>query len=257
MELTRRLTVSHDGWMRITLRDAAIVRTVSRLRQVSTHHIDRLFFADNASSAPLHRTLARLHDESYLHRVERRMVGGNGRGSGQYVYSLGINGYRFVTPRGGKFTPARTVNYHTLAIADVYVALRDLEHFGDIAIERWSNESREIKVEEIEIRPDLEFVFRHGASRRHWWVEVDLATEDTKQLREKIERIVRASERVGVFEEMDGSKSVIEPYPFPEVIFLTPDQERINEIEYVLARNAVDRRDLFKVLLFGDISKAL
>lgn len=234
--------------MRTTNRDAAIVRTVAQFKQLSTGQLAALFFHDNRSSERHKTVLKRLHDMKYLHRVERRMVGGSGHGSGQYVYSLGVNGFRFLIPRGGKFTPQRVVNYHALAIADAYVAMKQLEHAGQIEIKHWAVESRDINIAGIEIRPDLEVVFAQDGGQRHLWIEADLGSEDSRQLREKIERILAAKSHVGVYEEPDGSHRLVEPFPFPHVIFIVPDIERRNEIEYLLSRIA-GARETFSVVL--------
>lgn len=237
--------------MRLSTRDAQIIRYVARFRQLSTSQIARLVFHENKSDEPHKRVLLRLSENKVLHRVERRMVGGSGSGSGQYVYSLGVNGFRFLVPRGGKFTPARTVNYHSLSIGEAYVRLVEAERTGAIEIRRYAVESRDIEINGVEIRPDLEVEYLRWGERQHLWAEIDLGTEDTRQLREKIERIITAREAAGVYENADGSRYVVEPVPFPRVVFIVEDDYRREELRYVL-RRVPEAGGTFSVVLAED-----
>lgn len=249
--LTRRLMSIHTDVMLHLPRDVQIVRSVARFHQLRTSQIDALFFQDNRSGAPLHRLLKRMHEQKYLHRL-----GGHG---GQYVYSLGALGFRHLTPRGGRYSPARSIDNHSLAIADDYIVFHQIEREGFIHIKRYAIESRDIKVEEIEIRPDLEVVFECPGDEvpRHWWIEADLGTEDARQLREKIARMVDARQRVGVYEQTDGSRRVVYPYPFPHVVFTVPDEYRRYEISEIVSRLDEDDRDLFGVVLASDLADYL
>src|SRR4051812_16824511 len=111
-------------------RDRDIVQHVARFRQLSTSHIYELLFT-TASRTPCDDALKRLTARKYLNQIERaRLVGGSRGGSGQYVYSLGYRGWQqFVGT--GKYTQARTVNYHALQVFEVYAALRRMEQQDD------------------------------------------------------------------------------------------------------------------------------
>jgi len=251
--LGRKLLLRYDVFYeepsqmtRISQRDAEIVRLISRFGQLGAGHVQALVFSANASGTPCRRVLARLASIGYLHRVERRMAGGKGAGSGQYVYSLGPLGYRFMTPKGGKFTPQRTVKWHTLAIADAYVGMvtAGLELAGYATEpDSWRD------VEGVKIRPDMHVELADG---RVWWLEIDLGSESQRDLADKMNNILDAREKSGIYETTrpDGStfREVVGLVPFPRVIFIVPDKYRADEIRWVMKRLGDDAAELFDVV---------
>lgn len=97
-------------------RDRQIMQLIARFRQATSRQVHQLILSDTASRTPTDRALKRLADQKFLHRVERRTVGGARGGSGQFCYSLGRRGFYMFYE--GEFRPWRTVNYHALAILD-------------------------------------------------------------------------------------------------------------------------------------------
>ena len=236
--------------MRLTHRDIEIVRLIARFGQLGSGHVQALLFTGNASETPCRRVLARLASTGYLHRVERRLAGGKGAGSGQYVYSLGPLGYRYITPKGGKFTPQRTVKWHSLAIADAYVAMIR----GGLDIAAFSTEPDSWqKVEGIECRPDMHVELRDG---RQWWLEIDLGTESQRALADKMNNLLDAREKSGVYEvtRADGSTYLenVGLVPFPRIIFIVPDRYRLDEVRFVMRRLGDDAGQVFDVVGAGD-----
>lgn len=234
---------------RLTLRDAEIVRLVARFGQVSSGHVASLLFQNNASETPCRRTLARLVDMNYLHRVERRMAGGRRAGSGQYVYSLGLNGYRFITPKGGKFTPQRAVKWHSLAIADAYVSMVK----AGLHITGFSTEPDSWReIEGIKVRPDMHVELMHQGSTRDWWLEIDMGSESQRDLADKMNNLLDAKDKSGVYEttRADGTtfRETVGMVPFPRIIFIVPDQHRLDEVKWVIKR-IEGAGDVFTVVL--------
>src|SRR5947209_6452814 len=86
-------------------RDRHIVQLVARFKQATSKQIHELLFSSNASRTPADVALKRLTTRGYLHRIERRTVGGSRGGSGQYVYSLGRRGFFMFFE--GRYSPAR------------------------------------------------------------------------------------------------------------------------------------------------------
>ena len=134
-------------------RDRRIVQVIARYGQASSKQIKQLFFTD-VSSTPVDRALRRLVAGHYLIRIERRIVGGARGGSGQYVYSLGRRGFfMFFT---GRFTPARTIRYHSLAIVDCVVTLKQAERAGRLSVVGLSSEPDcWVTIGRDELKPDL------------------------------------------------------------------------------------------------------
>jgi len=118
-------------------RDLAIVQLVTRFKQATTAHVYELLFT-TASRSPCDIALHRLTKQHYLHRIERRAVGGRRGGSGQYVYALGRRG--FFMSSVGNYRPARTVDYHALQIVETYLALQRLHVAGQLTIAGYSTE---------------------------------------------------------------------------------------------------------------------
>lgn len=232
----------------MTDRDRQIVLAVGRLKQVSTGHVRSLFF-DGLSDKPSKRALLRLTQRKYLARIERRLVGGNRGGSGQYVYQLGAEGWKLCR-REGKYWPFRAVNYHTLAVADMFVAIRQLERESRYRVVGFSTEPDTwMTIAGAELRPDLyvELADEHMQRSLSWWLEVDMGTERQKQLRDKMANYWHAWQHA---EEETMTT-------FPLVVFLVPDEERAQEVRWLIARGAEEAQQLFDVRLLADFPASL
>lgn len=117
-----------------------MVELVARFRQLSAGHVHAALFADCASKTPCDRALKRLCGRGYLARLIRP-VGGDGGGSSQYVYQLGRAGWRLLGLQG-TFWTARSVNLHSLAIADCFIQLRVAEQQGLLTVLLFDTEPR-------------------------------------------------------------------------------------------------------------------
>jgi hypothetical protein len=242
-------------------RDRQIVLAVGRFRQLAAGHIQSLFFADANSRTSCHRALQRLYQRKYLVRIERRIVGGSGAGSGQYVYALGQLGWRDVCRRTGKFQPQRTIHLHDLGIADAYVAIKQLEHSAALRVVGLSTEPDSwLKVEGTELRPDLHVeIQRPGSDQtRQWWLEIDTGSEGQAQLKEKMLGYYKAHDVTGQYEEEDAQGNVVTswvgPRAFPRIVFIVPDVERMTEIKWLISRGPDDAAQLFDVVLGAEFS---
>lgn len=225
-------------------RDQAIVQLVGRFGQLAAGHLKTLLFADNASETPLYRSLSRLTHEKYLAKIERRMIGGTGAGSGQFVYQLGSKGWVFCQ-RDGPYWPLRAVNYHTIAIADAFVALQEMERAGIIKITRYETEPDTHRtIAGAKLTPDLYLEFEVPSVGRiyEFWPEIDLGNERMRQLTDKLKRYQHAYARL-TDQDMET---------FPVVLFLVPDEARRRQIEQLIAREVPEDRALFMVKTMQD-----
>ncbi|MCA1565843.1 MAG: replication-relaxation family protein [Acidobacteria bacterium] len=234
--------------MNLPTRDRSIVRAVARFGQLSTGHVRAVFFS-GLSNTPCDRALYRLTKRKVLARIERPLAGGNRGGSGQYIYQLGPLGWKLC--RGdSRYAPYRAVNYHMLAIADVFVALKHLEHEGRYQVTGYETEPDTwLTVGGVELRPDLYVELADAAARRviQWWLEVDMGTERPKQLKEKMSRYYHA------YQYADEQTMPI----FPLVVFLVPDKERLQDIRWIISREPEDSRHLFTTCLRESYPQAL
>lgn len=235
--LTRVLRSLTLTYMLTLDRDRLIVLSVARFGQLTAGHLRAMHFYDLASQTPLDRALKRLVERRYLARIERRMVGGTGAGSGQYVYQLGRQGWA-LAGREKAYHPYRSVHYHTLAIADVYVELLYLQQDDRIEIDNYITEPETVTaIAGVELRPDLfAEVYDHINGRTvTLWVEVDMGTERMSIIRKKLADYWHA------YQHAD------EGQVFPQVLFIAPDRERAKELRYTVAQGAEEAQELFVV----------
>ena len=216
---------------------------MEKFGQLSFAHIHELAFP-GLTRKPCDRALTRLTNSQYLKRLEHRTVGGARGGSGQYVYQLSSKGL-VLFHGGGKYKPPRRVNYHSLAIADCYLHLLRLERAGQLRIVGMSNEPHcWVTVAGQELHPDMYVELeRPGGDRLHLWFEVDMGSEGQTKIKEKLERYWRA------FNEADSSVVPI----FPRIVFAAVDQERVDELKWLIGQGPDEAQPLFRVMRIDEI----
>lgn len=229
-------------------RDRAIILSVGRFGQLSTANIRVLHFSTNASQTPVKTSLQRVVRSGYLARIERRMIGGTGAGSGQYVYQLGPKGW-LLCQREGRYFPMRAVNYHTLAVADTFCSLVVAHQEGRLSIERYDVEDDAHRnVAGVKLTPDLFIrVARLSKPTLSLWIEVDLGTERQRQIAEKLDRYRHAYDHATTA-HLDV---------FPPILFLVPDAHRAEQIGDTIRRQPADAQALFRVATSDDFPTIL
>lgn len=230
--------------MRMTTRDADIVKTADQFGQLSSGHIWDIHF-DNTNKNSMDRVLKRLVGLKFLSRIERRLVGGNGGGSGQYVYQLGLAGHEFLDKRG-KYAPAhRTVKHHSLEIVDAYVQFVRAEEAGTIRILNYLTEpDAHMDIAGAKLKPDLfvEYELVGLGESQSLWIEVDRGFESLSVITAMVNRYAHALEH--------ATKRDIETVP--AVLFLVPDERRLRNIQGVIRREAERYQDMLRVELASD-----
>jgi hypothetical protein len=225
--------------MLVSARDVEIIHLIARFNMLSSGHVNELLFQANTTNVPCNRVLGRLAKNKYLATIEKRMVGGTGGGSGQVCYQLGSKGWALVR-REGRYWPFRSVNYHSLAIADAYVKLVRAEREGDIEIAGLSTEPDSwLTIAGADLRPDLLIEVAIPAKEMNvtLWLEVDQGTERQKQLKEKLARYWHAYQHA-----TEADMKV-----FPVILFLVPDDERVKEINWLINSGPDEAKPLFRV----------
>jgi hypothetical protein len=228
----------------LTGRDRQIVALIARFKQASSRQVHELLFT-GVSYTPADRALKRLTDRGYLTRIERRTVGGSRGGSGQYVYGLGRRGY-FMHYDGGSFRPGRVVNYHALAILDAYLVMVRKQRENRLDILGYSTEPDcWVKVAGDELKPDLFLELRRPTGNSiKLWLEIDMATEGQKQLRDKLARYWRVYQA----DELDE---------FPLVLWVAIDDERAKELRWLIGQEKPEAQKLFRVTTLADLPAIL
>lgn len=221
--------------MYLSARDRAILAFVARFEQATARQIREVVFG-SISQTPCDRALLRLRELGLLTRVEHRRIGGAKGGSGQYVYMLSGNGRKLFGMEGK--SRAGAINFHSIAIADCFVVLKQLERAGVITVVSYETEPDcWLHLGGMEVRTDLAVDVRRGLSEPSRLVlEVDLGTEWPKQLRTKLEAYYRA------WQHADESVGHM-----PGVLWVTMDEERARELEHLVAAMPDEARGLFRV----------
>jgi hypothetical protein len=195
------------------------------LRQVTGTQIQRLHFADGASAtrgARQNRVMGRLTEWGEIRRIPR-FVGGFMRGSGPYIYTLAKS-------------RVKLFDQHAYEIAELYVSLVEADRTGRLQLFEFSPEPyTEISSGRLEARPDAYVKIGTLGKRRHYFLEVDRATEWQTQLASKMHRYVMAYDN---WQERT----------FPQVLFIVPDDTRARSIEAMAKRQR--HPELFAVCLF-------
>lgn len=236
------ISMSIDG------RDRHIVQLVARFKQLTSQHVYELLFHNLSSHTPCDRALRRLTESGYLARIERRLVGGAKGGSGQYVYQLGRRGFYLYFQ--GRYQPARAINYHTLAIADTYVMLRQLERKGSLTIIGISTEPDcHRTIGQYYIKPDLYAeVHKAGAAERlRLFLEIDMGTEGQRQIKDKFRVYWQAYQYANDSQWPEGAR----------VVFVPVDIERANELRWLLEQGPAEAQPMFSVLMRDELSTRL
>lgn len=221
-------------------RDLTILRDVAALRLATALHLQRLRFAQDGSpltqARRARRSLARLHNDGLLARLDRR-IGGARAGSASYIYRLTPHARRLLGlpgPHGGRPThqpPPQHVD-HTLATTELAVTLHETHHTGALELLRFDAEPACWRTytgpggERLDIRPDAFTIIANGRWEHLWFIEVDLGTEHLATLQRKA-HAYRHYATTGIEQTRWGV--------FPRVAYLTPDPARRTAIHDALA----------------------
>lgn len=149
----------------------------------------------------------------------------------------------------GQYNPARTVNYHCLAIGDCYIAIKRLETAGKLRLVGFSSEPDcWLEIAGIQLKPDLAAVLAYeGRERLSLFLEVDMGSESQRQLRGKLEAYYRA-----------WGEADVNEYPvFPKVLWCAVDKEREKELRFVIEQGPKEAQQLFEVTTIAELGEKL
>ena len=209
--LLRHLRLAEPPRMRLTERDAQVIKAVSIYRVLRRDQLQRLFFP----SVPVaNRVLVRLFQHGFL---DRRFVPREyGQGDSQALYLLGARGADLLAAKTGddrqEITWRAEHNQvgslfldHTLAVNDVRIAVALAAQRQGWQVERWLDEvdlkSQEMKDyvdatwtdsrgqarrRRLAVVADGYFVLYMGDRRAHFFVELDQATVSNKRWADKV-----------------------------------------------------------------------
>jgi hypothetical protein len=246
----RRLLQLRAG---LTGRDWDIISTLARIRVATAAQLEALHF-ESVAKRRVRRSLASLTDRRILGRLPRRIgrtIGGPMAGSSGHVYVLDVAGQRLASlADGGRIRRPWALGegflVHSLAVTDVYMQLALAERSGSIGNLRFDGEPRTWRSflgpggGRILLKPDAYVVLEVGGDRNYWFLEVDLGTEHAPTIARKCD-LYRYYWQSGTEDERTGV--------FPRVLWLVPDERRVEVIRGVIRRQLDEGRELFDVAL--------
>lgn len=258
--MSRRATAAHVARMRalVSERDIKILLDLDRVRLLQATQIQRLHFHSGSvqtQARKSRRVLRRLSDSGLIKRLDRR-IGGVHAGSSGFVYALDAAGQALLSspgPAGGSrrrrpWEPSPQFQDHVLAVAEVYVRLRESERGsgiklisfqGEPAAWRQTVDSRGAKI----LKPDA-FVRVSGAVyEQASFIEVDRSTEHAPTLRRKLQAYADAFD-AGVEQEQGEA--------FPNVVWVVLDQDRAGMLRSLIQDMPDWHSQLFSVAVAGN-----
>ncbi len=142
--------------------------------------------------------------------------------------------------RAGRYTPARAINYHSLAIADAYLVLVRLQRAGLLNLRGYSTEPDcWVTIGRYDLKPDMYVELeRPDGEVQKLWLEIDMGSEGQRQIKGKFERYWKAL----------NAASEDEWPVFPLVLFIGVDAYRAQELQWLLDKEPAEMRELFHIV---------
>lgn len=249
---------------RLSERDKAILMDLDRLRVLTGDQLTRLHFAElspGSRERTRRRVLARLV-EYHLVATLDRTVGGVRAGSAGHVYSLGIAGQRLLRlldaslptdDRVGRTrspaTPGSLFVAHSLAIAALFVELREHERSGEVTLAQFVVEGAAWHPDHRSsvIKPDAYVRVQSNEIEDCWWVEVDRATESIPTLKRKLRAYVEFA-RAGQL----GPDGIT-----PQVLVTVPHDHRLTAVRTMITELPTPAAELIFLTLHDQAARLM
>jgi hypothetical protein len=246
----------------LTSRDLDAIKCVVDLRFVSGSQLARLCFDlsdDPAVSArAARRALLRLTRLGALDRLPRS-VGGVRAGSAGYVYRLGLGGQRLAIERGWQpeqrtrrsLIPGTLFLRHALQVSELHTRLVEADRSESIELLELSGEPAcwrsfgGLAGQRQTLKPDSYVRLGLGDFEDSYFIEVDRGTEGSRALERQLQLYAAYY--------LSGAEQA-ERNVFPRVLWLAPDERRVEAIEDGVRGLAADTQTLFQV---GRFDRAL
>ncbi|WP_462189234.1 MULTISPECIES: replication-relaxation family protein [unclassified Frankia] len=223
-------------------REREILTTLSVVRVATGAQLVRLHLA-GVSARRGREVLAGMVARRLLARLPRR-IGGVRAGSAGFVYTLDVAALRILDPERSRWQRPWPVGSlflaHSLAVTELYTALRKAEAAGRLVVARFQAEPASWRsfsgpAGRMVIKPDARVALRLGRYEDTWMVEVDRATESLPTIRRKAELYIKYWQ--------SGREGEV----FPRVLWVVPDEGRRRQLLAVLGRLPADTWQLFTV----------
>ncbi|MGA7705762.1 MAG: replication-relaxation family protein [Solirubrobacteraceae bacterium] len=242
---------------RLSARDLAILTAVARFRVLSGEQLQRLYWPEGSpeTRARLARHgLARLSHLGVITPLARR-VGGVRSGSKGLTFAVGLSGQRLLASEASTrrarhpYTPGERYLAHTLAVAQIYVELVEAERRDACDLLAFHAEPACWRAylgpfaARLMLKPDAYIKLGVGEYEFSWLLEMDMATEALTTIERKARRHLDYH-RSGDARRNHGVS--------PRVVWIVPDQKRLDAIQIALGRLPAEAGRLFAVATSAD-----
>jgi len=241
------------------MRDQAILADLARVRVLTGNQLECLHFHELAAAnrdRARRRVLNRLIAQHTVTTLARR-VGGVRAGSIGLIYSLDTAGYQVLRlldhegeqPTRRPWTPGMLFLAHSLAVAELYVCLREAERTRRLELSAFLAEpaSWQRTASFGTIKPDAYALVAHADIEDAWWLEVDQGTESRNTIRRKLSLYLLAAQ-AGVV----GPHQVL-----PRVLVTVPDERRLTAIRETVTDIGPTAERLISVTLHTQVVEYL
>ena len=238
--LGRGANLPYSDGMRLTSRDDSLLQSLDRFGQLDSGHIWDLHFSDCKSKTSWDQVAKRLMKGKYIVRMGRRMVLGDGAGSGKAVYQLGATGWQWLNKRGVYRARFTSVSEHRLKVADAFSELCKREDMGEIKIRGYYTEpDSHMQLAGVTVRPDLfvDLELVATSEQLRLWIEIDRDKENRPQIERKLRDYVSVYRGV-TKAEMD---------PVPAVLFLADTEIGLTNLKNYMHGNLGEFEELITV----------
>ena len=252
---------------KLSERDFEILYVLLKYRFMTTHHLRRLLFTNNASKLAAlrasNRILAKLREYEIIDTLNRR-IGGIRAGSGAFVWTLTPNGIKLlamqnkaedILPRKRTYEPSTAFLEHTLAVTETAVRLHELHAAEKLSLTSTANEPDCWRIysgaggEAKTLKPDMCAVTVIGEYEDSWFLELDLASEAPKTILSKCMQYI-AYCKTGAEQHKRGV--------FPYVVFIVPDRKRQENLERHILKGLPEKEHrLFLVIVMEELEPLL
>jgi hypothetical protein len=244
-------------------RERAILTDLSRFKYLTGSQLQALHFTHHTSSTAAaricRRVLLRMADIRVIEHLDRR-IGGVRAGSASFVWRVGLIGDRLLRQANGNGVRARRKEPsthhldHCLAIADTYVALVVASRTGRVDMLRCDPEPASWRYylgaggqREI-LKPDLFTVTATAEYEDFHFIEIDRGTESIPTVIRQCQQYERYR-RTGEEQRESGV--------FPRVLWVLPNEARLDKLREALARTRGLDDDLFRLTTSPEVVTAL
>ena len=240
----------------------ALLNFLYQAKYATTKQIARLLFSNSPTYLTMIRRAnlitRRLKNDRKIFHLKRR-IGGVRSGSGSFVWSLTHQGLKelqkhqptIVVKRRNAYEPTEHHLAHTLAITELYVRLKELDHQSNVQLERFEFEPNswrsfaDIAGSSQSLKPDAFIKLVVGEYEDSYFIELDRATESLTRVINKCKHYIYYY-RLGIEQRMNEV--------FPMVLWVVPDDKRKLAILQRIQTELTEHWQLFNVVSLDEFN---